>query len=213
MSAAAPRTTARKEALPLEAGTAATGPACMDTHARPAKTARQTRSRRRGYQGDHPQLFGPVIGLPHVTEHWRQAWDAFAPAARLYRRHYSCRCPDRTNDSFMGVGKKLVLITEDEKALFGWLKNTAPRWDGQVGINCTVFRNEGPVRSSLLIREAMSVAWDEWPGVRLFTYVDPAKVTQGRPGHNPGYCFEMAGWRRLRERSKANGLYIFEALP
>ena len=60
-----------------------------------------------------------------------------------------------------------------------------------------MFRNEGPALSSRLIREGMEVAWGCWPGERLYTYVDARAVGwTNQAGHNPGYCFLRAGWRR-----------------
>ena len=77
--------------------------------------------------------------------------------------------------------------------------------DGQPGVYCPVFRNEGPVRSSDLIRAAMELAWFRWPGERLFTYVDPGLVRST----NPGYCFLMAGWRKCGRSGR--GLVLLEA--
>ena len=68
----------------------------------------------------------------------------------------------------------------------------------------TVFRNEGPLLSSDLIREACGIAWERWPGERLFTHVNPSKVQST----NPGYCFLRAGWRRCGKTK--GGLVILE---
>ena len=83
-----------------------------------------------------------------------------------------------------------------------------PRMDGQAGINCTMFRNEGTARSSELIEEACALAWDRWPGERLFTYVAAAEIKSA----NPGYCFKMAGFRSIG-RSKQKGLVLLERIP
>jgi hypothetical protein len=80
--------------------------------------------------------------------------------------------------------------------------------DGQRGVMCSVFRNEGAHRSSDLIREACELAWQRWPGARLFTYVADAKVRST----NPGYCFQVAGWRKCG-RNKDGRLTILELLP
>jgi hypothetical protein len=64
--------------------------------------------------------------------------------------------------------------------------------DGQKGINCAVFRNEGAGLSSDLIMAADALADERWPGERHFTYVDPQEVKSS----NPGYCFLRAGWRK-----------------
>ena len=69
-------------------------------------------------------------------------------AFALYRRHYSAdknmgawRARD-TN--FLGPGECMVLLTSCGQAVFAWQHNTSPRFDGQVGVCCTLFRNEGP---------------------------------------------------------------------
>lgn len=126
----------------------------------------------------------------------------------LYERHYSAiQYQDgRERDQFTGPGEKTVLLTDDGAALFVWRKFVDD--SGQTGVNCAIFRNEGPVLSSDLIREAMAIAWQRWPGQRFYTYVDERKVRSA----NPGYCFKMAGWR-VCGRSKSRDLLILEALP
>jgi hypothetical protein len=99
-----------------------------------------------------------------------------------------------------------VLITPWEDALFVWRR---PKFtmNGQVGVCCAVFRNEGPSLSSCMIDEADALAWRRWPGERHYTYVDPKRVRS----RNPGYCFVRAGWRRCGVTKK--GLIIFERMP
>ena len=92
----------------------------------------------------------------------------------------------------------MVLMTLDCDALFVWRKFIDD--SGERGVNCAVFRNEGPILSSTLILEAEQLAWGRWPGERLYTYVDARKIRST----NPGYCFLMAGWRRMDYRT-ANG--------
>ena len=130
-------------------------------------------------------------------------------AIAIYQRHYSCRQykGGRRRRQFAPPGETMCLLTEACDALFGWVHNTIPRKDGQVGVNCFVFRNESPCRSSDLIRSAMRMAWARWPGLRLFTYVNPRKVSS----EIPGYCFRRAGWKRCGESK--SGLLIFEAFP
>ena len=91
-------------------------------------------------------------------------------------------------------------------ALFVWRKFISA--DGQQGVNCSVFRNESPIQSSLLIREACDFAWRRWPGERLYTYVKAEAVKS----INPGYCFIKAGWRKCGI-TKVNKLLIFEIMP
>lgn len=75
---------------------------------------------------------------------------------------------------------------------------------GQEGVNCAVFRNEGPVLSSELIRQADAIADFVWPRERHYTYVDPKAVRST----NPGFCFVAAGWRKCGMTK--GGLLIFE---
>lgn len=125
----------------------------------------------------------------------------------LFRRHYSCTNHNRKIKQFVGPGEKLVLLTPDWRALFAWRKERF-RFDGQEGVNCTVFRNEGsPIVASDLIREADRIAWDRWPGERHFTFVDASRVAS----RNPGYCFLMAGYRKCGVTK--TGLLIFERFP
>jgi len=123
----------------------------------------------------------------------------------MYERHYSCYQYKDGRERRQGVspGQYLALMTARLDALFVWHKSKFRR-DGQIGINCAVFRNESTVLSSLLIEEAAEIAWRRWAGERLFTYVNPAKIRSV----NPGYCFKMAGWT-LTGESKT-GLLLFE---
>lgn len=141
--------------------------------------------------------------------HWLPVSSSDPRAYALYRRHYS---RDRHRGTrhiratgFAGVGEHLALMTVTCDALFVWRLERF-RHDGQEGINCAVFRNEGPLLSSLLIREACELAWTRWPGARLWTYVNPRKIRSS----NPGFCFKKDGWRECG-RSKG-GLVILERL-
>ncbi|KAF1008972.1 MAG: hypothetical protein GAK28_00604 [Luteibacter sp.] len=147
--------------------------------------------------------------LPRATYgHWQEYQDGHPAGLELFERHYSALPYNdgRERDRFAGPGYKTVLLTPDHRALFVWRKFIDD--SGQEGVNCAVFRNEGPVLSSELIREAMAIAWLRWPGQRLYTYVNAKKVESS----NPGYCFQMAGWRKCGT-SKTRGLVILEALP
>lgn len=140
---------------------------------------------------------------------------AFALAARHYSfHHYTDRRRERegyrNRRLFVGPGEKLVLLTRDCLALFVWRKFISG--DGQEGVNCALFRNEGAycgqVQSSRLILLAEAWAWSRWPGERLYTYVDARRVRSS----NPGYCFLQAGWRRCGV-TKVRGLIILEKEP
>lgn len=150
--------------------------------------------------------------FPDLDGHWLASHRADPRAAALYRRHYSAEKnarPGIRDLNFMGPGECLVLLTADCSALFAWQRNVgAPRLDGQLGVCCTVFRNEGPILSSELIREAQEIAWRRWSGERLFTYVWNDKVKSV----NPGFCFKRAGWRTCG-RNKDGRLTILEIHP
>ena len=153
----------------------------------------------------------PKLGLG-ITGNWIGVHDGDPRALALFKRHYSYRRrasgQRRGSPTFIGQGQKLVLLTSDGLALFTWQFSTIPRHSGQMGVNCTVFRNEGPLLSSDLILEAEEIAWRRWPGQRLFTYVWPVKIRSV----NPGYCFLKAGWQRCG-RNAAGQLVILEKFP
>jgi hypothetical protein len=122
-----------------------------------------------------------------------------ARAFALYARHYSAavkrndRYRRRGNTNIVGPMQHMVLLSLAEDALFVWTRATVERDDHQRGVCCAVFRNEGPVLSSELVREADDLAWQRWPDeARHFTYVDGAQVRHKR---DPGRCFLRAGWR------------------
>ena len=136
---------------------------------------------------------------------WMHIKDGDDEARRFFDRHYSRKkyADGRQPKLFVGPGQKMVLVTPCRRALFVWRKFISG--DGQQGINCAIFRNEGAGLSSELIVEADALADDRWPGERHFTYVNPKRV-QSR---NPGFRFVKAGWRRCGT-TKWNKLWIFE---
>jgi hypothetical protein len=143
---------------------------------------------------------------------WVLIKDGNPEAFELFKRHYSYRPyadgrRQRSNNPnrrlFVGPGFKTVLMTPDLKALFVWRKFIDD--SGQNGVNCSVFRNEGPQRSSDLILAAEEHAEQRWPGERLYTYVNAAKVASS----NPGYCFKCAGWKECGT-TKSGKLILFK---
>jgi hypothetical protein len=148
---------------------------------------------------------------------WLPSHRADPVAAALYRRHYSAgknRVAVRHQQNIVGPGRPMVLVTADCSAVFAWLRTRTERLDRQQGVCCTLFRNEGSLLSSDLIREACDLAWQRWPGERLFTYVDPSAVRSS----NPGACFKHAGWRLVRTASgtphtSRRGLLLLEHRP
>lgn len=142
------------------------------------------------------------------TPEWIETKDGDARVLAIYERHYSSRKykDGRTRKLFVGPGEKMVLITADGSAILLWRRFLSK--NKQEGVNCAAFRNEGRALSSRLILEAEKLAWNRWPGSRLYTYVDPRQVKSA----NPGYCFKTAGWQRCGT-TKDRGLLILEKIP
>lgn len=149
-----------------------------------------------------------MLRSPMVEGYWIGVSDGDARGRALFRRHYSYRpyADGRDPRLFVGPGEKMVLMTLNCDALFVWRKFISG--DGQDGVNCSIFRNESPILSSVLIAEAEALAWERWPGARLYTYVNADAVQSS----NPGYCFKVAGWRRCGT-TKRHGLHILEKMP
>lgn len=135
---------------------------------------------------------------------WWITRDGDRTCLALYERHYSAYtyADGRERKQFVGPGESIVLRTQLGDALFVWRRFIDD--SGQDGVNCAVFRNEGPALSSLLVRQADAIADHVWPSRRHYTYVSPTKVRSS----NPGYCFLAAGWRRCGRTKR--GLHILE---
>lgn len=142
-------------------------------------------------------------------ETWIARRDGDASCRKLFDRHYSRRhrADGRKSKLFVGPGGKIVLATADRKALFVWRRFVEIGQGKPRGVYCSVFRNEGPLLSSYLILLAEVWAWQRWPGERLYTHVDPAKVRS----RNPGCCFIKAGWRVCGKTKR--GLIELEKRP
>jgi hypothetical protein len=117
-------------------------------------------------------------------------------AVALADRHYSRR--KIGSPQFMPPGQTLILL--DDLSVFGWWR-PHPRsglqaMNGLDGWTCTIFRNENGSLSSQLILDAESVLVREIGECGpdgMLTYIWDAKVRSS----NPGYCFKMAGWKRI----------------
>lgn len=161
----------------------------------------------------------PSLNYPTPSV-WLPTRDGDASARALFHRHYSYRpyADGRKPAQFVGPGQPLVLLTQNADALFVWRKFISG--DGQQGVNCSIFRNESPYRSCFLITEASKLAWGKWPDHRLYTYVNPKKLSTRRwhgtkreyCPYPPGRCFIEAGWRKCGV-TKWNKLFIFEVYP
>ena len=148
-----------------------------------------------------------------IDGNWVGIKDGDPRAVALFNRHYSARRGgDRIRYGMSGPGQTMTLMTIQCDALFIWRTilrpGTGTYWGGECGLMCSIFRNEGPVLSSELILEAEALAWQRWPGIRLFTYVWDSKVESV----NPGYCFKVAGWKTCG-RNADGRLTILEKLP
>jgi hypothetical protein len=150
-----------------------------------------------------------AVLFPDLEGHWFSVSDADPRAAAILRRHYSARRNGAKgkSDNFVGPGEKIVLLTARCDALWVWRAERF-RMDAQTGISCSVFRNESPILSSELIREADEIAWKRWPGLRHFTYVWPSKIRSS----NPGFCFLRAGWSKCGTNADGR-LTILEIYP
>ncbi len=139
-----------------------------------------------------------------MPKFWWMTKDGDEYCLELFRRHYSNRkyADGRAVKLFCGPGEKVVLRTFDAKAMFVWRKFKDD--SGQTGVNCAIFRNESPIQSSELIRQADAVAFALWPDSRHYTFVNAEKIKST----NPGYCFLRAGWRRCG--TTKSGLTILE---
>ena len=146
---------------------------------------------------------------------WIPVKDADPRARALFLRHYSAYHyrDGRRRTKFIGPGQYLALLTITCDALVVWRKFIDK--SGQQGVNCSVFRNEGILLSSEMIKEAMELAWAKWPCERLYTYINPRLIRSV----NPGYCFKMAGWDYVRDeagkpiKTKKANLMVMEFVP
>lgn len=110
----------------------------------------------------------------------------------------------------MSSGRLLVLLALSADAVWGAIENMDPA--GGLRFRCSIFRNEGSVRSSDLVVEATALTLEHWrrvyhrlPAVPLTTEVDPARVRRKR---DPGRCFLRAGWTQI---GTSRGLIVLQA--
>lgn len=138
---------------------------------------------------------------------WWLTKDGDKSCLALYERHYSAYQyrDGRIRKLFVGPGEKIVLRTRIGDAAWVWRRFRDA--SGQQGINCSFFRNEGQVRSSVLVKQADAIADFCWPGERHYTYVNAKAVRSA----NPGYCYLVAEWQRCGMTK--SGLLILERTP
>jgi hypothetical protein len=115
--------------------------------------------------------------------------------------HYSRQTPG--SPQFTRNGQNLVFVTADYLSVWATFRPTpgkAVRPDKRQAWECTMFRHEGDVLASILVREAvlLSIAlWGPLPSESMITFIRPDKIKSGIPG----YCYKRAGWVKCRPAS------------
>ena len=141
--------------------------------------------------------------------HWALSHRADPISAAIADRHYSRQTPG--SPQFVPPGRCLVLRSDSALWVTSWpfAEYVKHAWPG--AWICSLFRNEGDVLSSLLIREAVAASrwrWPTMPALGMVTFIDRGKT---RPKKDPGYCYLMAGFKPCG-RTKG-GLYAMQMLP
>lgn len=113
-------------------------------------------------------------------------------ALRIANRHYNRQKVE--SPQFVKPGRCLVLVTANADAFWvsSWQDYVDHEWKG--AWECSAFRNEGPVLSSLLIREAVAATkwkWRDVPTLGMITFVNRDKV---KPKQWYGECYRWAGF-------------------
>lgn len=155
-----------------------------------------------------------------MVDFWTRTTKFDAAGAALADGHYSRRTVG--SPQFMPPGETVVLITPDKLALFGWWRphpdSGLKAMNGLDGWTCTIFRNVGPVRSSLLILDAelwlYGVTSAPCGPDGLITYVWDKKVaTYASPGRPVGWCFRKAGYRITGRSADGKKTLLQKAWP
>jgi hypothetical protein len=140
---------------------------------------------------------------------WTRSDRAEPAGAHLADRHYSRQSVGAAQ--FVPPGRCLVLLRPDALWVTSWpeAEYVLHAWAG--AWVCSLFRNEGPLLSSGLIREAVAATrwhWPEVPTLGMVTFIDPDKVRHKR---DPGRCFRRAGFVEVGRT--AGGLVALQLLP
>lgn len=136
----------------------------------------------------------------------------FDVATRLIAdRHYNRQ--KIGSPQFVPPGRCLVMrtMTADAFWVTSWPFAEFTKHDWPGAWICSAFRNEGDYLSSDLIRAAVShtrAKWEPPADLGMVTFVDERKT---RPKRDPGYCYLMAGFKRVG-RTKG-GLVALQMLP
>lgn len=142
---------------------------------------------------------------------WHLSHRADPRAVALADRHYNRQ--KIGTPQFVPPGRCLVLLTEQADALWvsSWpfAQYVRHAWAG--AWVCSLFRNEGAVLSSDLIRAAVAATrwyWPDVPSLGMVTFVDKDKTRRKR---DPGRCYRKAGWAHVGYT--AGGLVTLQQLP
>ncbi len=147
---------------------------------------------------------------------WHLSNSFSARGRKLADRHYSRRKPGSAR--FVKPGRCIVLITEDEKALWvtSWpfAEYVKHAWAG--AWECSLFRSEGDAVASELISEAVAATravYGDPPSLGFITFINPTKVrpivVRGLPTY--GYSWIKAGWKYVGVTGE--GKLAFQLVP
>lgn len=132
-----------------------------------------------------------------------------ARAAALADRHYSRQTVGAKQ--CLAPGCTLLMLTVDERAVWGVVEHLDPI--GELRWRNSLFHTESTLLTSSLIKSATSATFDYWrlhyrriPRAPLRTEID-IDATRARRSkrHEPGHCYLMAGWRKVRDIPASHG--------
>jgi hypothetical protein len=161
---------------------------------------------RRGWSGCREFMVMEVGTL------WRRSNRFSREALPLADRHYSRQ--RYGSPQFVAPGRNIVLLhpltlgcaTALWVSRWQFAEYAKHEWAG--AWECSLFRNEGDMKSSDLIRSAVAATraiWGAIPKEGFITFVNPRKVRKKR---DPGRCFLRAGFERVGETQK--GLVVLK---
>lgn len=142
---------------------------------------------------------------------WLRSWNADPAALALADKHYSRQ--KIGSSQMMPPGRQLVMVTGDEKAVWGtaWPYAQYVNREWADAWLCCIFRNEGDVLSSVLIREAVALTrsiYGEPPPSGFVTFINQDKVRKKRDW---GRCYRKAGFVHCGYTK--GGLFALQLLP
>lgn len=136
---------------------------------------------------------------------WKQIPKGDQEARKIADRHYNRQKVG--SPYFLPPGNTFLLVNADYSALWGcvYQKYSFHAWPNTIN-NC-IFRNESLTLSSEMILEATKLTLEYYKDYNhdgLITFVNPFKIKS----INPGYCYKMAGWKKIGNTKK--GLLVYK---